>query len=43
VGERAVLTREAAAEALSEARLDRPLSVTVRRGAERVPLTLPVP
>lgn len=43
VGERAVLTREAAAEALGEMRLDRPLPVTVRRGNERLPLTLPVP
>lgn len=43
VGERAVLTREAAAEALGDMRLDRPLPVTVRRGDERLPLTLPVP
>lgn len=43
VAERAVLTREAAAEALGEMSLDRPLRMIVRRGDERVPLTLPVP
>lgn len=43
VGERAVLTRETAAEALSEMSLDRPLSLVVRRGQERLPVTLPVP
>ena len=43
VGERAVLTREAAAEALGEMSLDRPLPMVVRRGEERLPVTLPLP
>jgi serine protease Do len=43
VGERAVLTREAAAEALSEMSLERSLSMVVRRGQDRLPVTLPVP
>jgi serine protease Do len=43
VGERAVLTREAAAEALSEMSLERALPMVVRRGEERLPVTLPVP
>jgi serine protease Do len=40
VDERAVVTRDAARAALAEARLDRPLRITVRRGQEHVSLTL---
>jgi len=43
VGERAVLTREAAREALAEAALDRPLRLTIRRGQSHVPLILSRP
>jgi S1-C subfamily serine protease len=43
VGERSVITREAARAALAEASLDRPLRITVRRGADLVSLTLSVP
>jgi S1-C subfamily serine protease len=43
VGEREVLTREAARDALAEAPLDQPLRVAVRRGEQRVFLTLPAP
>jgi serine protease Do len=43
VGERAVLTHEAAAEALSEMSLDRPLPIVVRRGDDRLSFTLPAP
>jgi serine protease Do len=43
VGERPVLTREAAREALADAPLDRPLRLTVRRGEGRVSLALPAP
>ena len=43
VGERAVLTREAAAEALGEMSLDRHLPMVVRRGEEWLPVTLPLP
>jgi serine protease Do len=43
VGERPVLTREAAREALADVPLDRPLRLTVRRGEDRVSLALPAP
>jgi serine protease Do len=40
VAGRSVLSREAAREALSDAPVDRPLRLSVRRGAERLGLTL---
>jgi len=40
VDERAVLTRDAAREALAEAGLERPVRLTVRRGQDRLSLTL---
>jgi len=40
VGERSVLSREAAREALAEAPLDQPLKLTIRRGEQRLGLTL---
>lgn len=43
VGERAVVSREAAREILADVPLDRPLRVTVRRGERRLSLTLPPP
>ncbi len=43
VEERAVLTREAAREALADVPLDRPLRLTVRRGEGRLSLALPAP
>lgn len=43
VDARAVLSREAAREALAEIPLDRPLVLVVRRGAERLTLRLPAP
>jgi len=43
VGERPVLTRDAARDALAEAPLDRPLWLTVRRGERRLSLALPAP
>jgi len=43
IGERPVLTRDAAREALAEVPLDRPLRLTVRRGEGRLSLALPVP
>lgn len=43
VGERAVITREAAREALAETALDQPLRLTVRRGQAHVALTLSRP
>jgi serine protease Do len=43
IGERPVLTRDAARQALAEAPLDRPLELTVRRGDSRLNLALPVP
>jgi S1-C subfamily serine protease len=43
VNEHAVLTRDATREALSDVPLERPLRLTVRRGEERVPLTLAPP
>ena len=43
VGERAVITREAARDALAEAGLERPLRLIVRRADAHVPLTLAVP
>ena len=43
INERAVLTRDATREALSDVPLERPLRLTVRRGEERIPLTLPPP
>jgi S1-C subfamily serine protease len=43
VGERAVVSREAAREALADAPLDRPLRLTIRRGEQRLSLTLPPP
>ncbi|MBI4635547.1 MAG: PDZ domain-containing protein [Candidatus Rokubacteria bacterium] len=41
VGDRPVLSREAAREALADAATAQPLSLTVRRGEARVSLTLP--
>ncbi|HBH03065.1 MAG: hypothetical protein A2W08_06355 [Candidatus Rokubacteria bacterium RBG_16_73_20] len=43
VDERAVLTRDAAREALAEASAGEPLRLTVRRGADRLSLTLSAP
>jgi len=43
INEHAVLTRDATREALSDVPLERPLQLTVRRGEERIPLTLPPP
>jgi serine protease Do len=43
VNDQAVLTRDAAREALGEVSPNRPLQLTVRRGAERVNLTLGPP
>jgi serine protease Do len=43
VGEREVLTRDAVRDALAEAPLDQPLRVAVRRGDQRLSLTLPAP
>jgi serine protease Do len=43
VNEQAVVTRDAAREALGEVGLERPLHLTVRRADSRVSLTLPVP
>jgi serine protease Do len=41
VGGRPVITRDAAREALADAPLDRPLRLTVRRGEQRLSLTVP--
>jgi serine protease Do len=43
VGERPVLTRDAARDALAEVPLDQPLQLTVRRGEHRLSLALPPP
>ena len=43
VGDQAVVTREAAREALSDIAIERPLSLTVQRGGEHVELTLAAP
>ncbi len=43
VGSRAVVSREAAREALADASLDGPLRLTVRRGERQLTLTVPVP
>jgi len=43
VNDLAVLTRDAAREALSEVQSDRPLRLTVRRDDRHVPLMLPAP
>jgi serine protease Do len=43
VGDRAVLSRQAAREALADAVLDRPLALTVRRGESRLALTVSPP
>jgi S1-C subfamily serine protease len=40
VGERAVVTGDAAREALAEREPDRPLALTVRRGERQLALTL---
>lgn len=40
LGDRAVVTREAARDALADAPLDRPLQVTIRRGEHRLGLTI---
>jgi hypothetical protein len=40
LGDRAVVTREAARDALADAPLDRPLQVTIRRGEQRLGLTI---
>ena len=43
VGERSVVSQEAAREALAEGGLDRPLALTVRRGEGRLSLILKIP
>lgn len=43
VAGRSVVSRDGAREALADVPLDRPLRLTVRRGAERLSLTLPAP
>jgi len=43
VNDLAVVTRDALREALADAGLDAPLRLTVRRGGERLPLTLKAP
>ena len=43
VGDHAVVTREAAREALSDVAIERPLRLTVQRGGEHVELTLAAP
>jgi len=43
VGDRAVLSRDAAREAMAEGGADRPLRLTLRRGERQVSLTVPVP
>ena len=43
VGDQAVLTRDAAREALSDVETERPLHLTVRRGEQHVGLTLAAP
>ncbi len=43
VGERSVLSRDAAREAIAEAGVERPLRLTVRRGSDRLSLTVAVP
>jgi len=43
VGEQAVLTRDSARDALAGAAIERPLRLVVRRGEERLTLTLPAP
>jgi serine protease Do len=43
VGDQAVLTRDAAKEALSDVESERPLHLTVRRGEQHVGLTLAAP
>ncbi len=43
VGDRAVVTPDAAREALADVPLDRPLRLTVRRGDQRVSLTIGAP
>lgn len=43
VGDRAVLTREVAREALADSPLDQPLRLVVRRGEERITLSIKAP
>jgi S1-C subfamily serine protease len=43
VGDRAVVSRDAAREAIAERGVERPLSLTLRRGERHVSLTLPPP
>ena len=43
VGDRAVLTREVAREALADSPLDQPLSLVVRRGEEKITLSIKAP
>jgi S1-C subfamily serine protease len=43
VGDRAVLTRDTARDALADAALDQPLRLMVRREAERLRLVVPAP
>jgi serine protease Do len=43
VGDQPVVTREAAREALADTSAERPLALTVRRGDQRVSLTIPAP
>ena len=43
INEQAVLTRDAAREALGEIGMERPLQLTVRRDGGHVSLTLPAP
>jgi serine protease Do len=43
VAQRPVLTRDAARDALAEVSLERPLELAVRRGSERLSVTIPPP
>ncbi len=43
IGSRAVVSREAAREALADASMDGPLRLTVRRGERQLTLTVPAP
>ncbi len=43
VGDQPVVTREAAREALADTSAERPLALTVRRGDQRLSLTIPAP
>ncbi len=43
IGDRAVISRDAARDALADAPLDRSLTVAVRRGEQRVSVTIAHP